>query len=345
MRCLTLADALRVRGAQSIFLSRNHDGHLHQLVIDRGYPLLNLGPADHTFLANNPDPYGKWLGVQPERDANETKSRLVGLDVNWLIVDHYSLDAAWERSLRPICDQIMALDDLANRNHDVEVLLDQNLGKTESDYQTYVPIECKLMLGSQYALLRPEFSELRTKSLARRKHSYLSKVLITMGGIDLDNLTGAVLDALKGWKLSNTLQIEVVMGQNSPWRDHVIEQARHLPFSTRIHVNPQDMANLMEDADLVIGAAGSTSWECCCLGLPALQLILAENQRPIATALSQAGASLLLERQQLELSIRDYMDQFIKSPERLFEMSCLAAGMVDGLGADRVVDYLVGGND
>lgn len=338
MRCLTLADSLRTRGVKSVFLCRDHVGHMHQVVQDRGYPLLSLGGISTTSPAE--DTYAQWLGVESERDADDTRSRLTDLAVDWLIIDHYGLDAAWEHSLRSTCGRIMAVDDLANRDHNVDVLLDQNLGKTEAEYSARVPTSCRLLLGPSYALIRPEFAALRAKGLSCRGQGRLRRILITMGGVDLHNATGSVLEALNAWAPSTNLEVKVVMGANAPWRDQVIQQARHLPFPTEVLVNVQGMGDLMCDADLAIGAAGSTAWERCCLGLPTLQLVLADNQRPIANALSLAGAAHLLERNNLSMSLGKVLDQLLQDPAHLFGMSSAAAKLVDGMGSERVARYL-----
>lgn len=344
MRCLTLADALHVRGADVVFLSREHVGHLHQVVEARGYPLLSLGTVDSMQGRESAAGYAHWLGVDLRRDADDTLARLAGLSVDWLVVDHYGLDARWEHAVRPVCGRIMAVDDLANRDHVVDALLDQNFGKTAVDYADRVPASCALMMGSGYALLRPEFAALRAESLSRRSQGQVRRLLITMGGVDLDNATGAVLEALQVWGPPADLEVTVVMGPCAPWRDKVIQQARCLPFSTEVLVNVQYMGKLMRDADLAIGAAGSTSWERCCLGLPTLQLVLAENQRPIANALSQAGAAYLLERAGLETGLRQAMLQLTQNPARLIRMSTDAAQLVDGKGAERVAQYIMEGH-
>lgn len=338
MRCLSLAGALRLRGVQSIFLCRDHIGNLHQVIQDQGYPLLRLGGV--RTLPQPDTSYTQWLGIDSHCDANDTRDHLDGHSVDCLIVDHYGLDVTWEQSLQSTCGRIIAIDDLANREHAVETLLDQNLGKATSDYSALVPPSCKLLLGPSYALLRPEFAALRVKSLARRGHGHLRKILITMGGVDLQNATGEVLDALHAWGPSVNLSVTVVMGHCAPWRDRVIEQTRHLPFNTEVLVNVQGMSNLMCNADLVIGAAGSTAWELCCLGLPTIQLVLAENQRPIAKALNQVGAALVIERTDLAANLISKMEQLMQDPEQLVSMSNAASMLVDGLGSDRVALYL-----
>jgi UDP-2,4-diacetamido-2,4,6-trideoxy-beta-L-altropyranose hydrolase len=338
-----LADALRAKGADCVFLSRDHFGHLHRIVEARGYDLLSLGAVDPVTNNVGTTEYADWLGVDVQRDADESSALINSLKVDWMIVDHYALDCRWEQTLSSKCGRIMAIDDLANRDHAVDALLDQNLGKTPVDYEARTPPSCRLMLGPHYALLRPEFATLRAASLSRRKEGQFRNLLVTMGGVDQENTTGVVLEALNDWAPSLNFEVTVVLGPSAPWCDKVIQQAQRLSFPTKVLVNVQNIANLMYSADLAIGAAGSTSWERCCLGLPALQMVLADNQRSIATALSQEGAALLLERVELSGSLNKAINQFVGDRELLCHMSAAAAKLVDGRGAERVAQFLMEG--
>lgn len=345
VRCLALADALRKRGANCIFLSRNHSGHLHQLVKACGYPLISFGESGRAFRQTAESNYESWLGVDFQKDAKDTRAKVRKLSLDWLVVDHYGLDARWEDSLRPYCERILAIDDLANRNHNVDVLLDQNLGKTAADYKGKVPTSCTLMMGPRYALLRPEFAKLRAQSLSNRNQSRLKKILVTMGGVDLGDATSRVLEGLRSWVPSTEFEVTVVLGPTAPWRDQVRERAQHLPFPTKLFVNASHMAKLMCNSDIAIGAAGSASWERCCLGLPTLQLVLAENQRPIAEALREAGAALQLESDTLSESLHRTMSQLNQDPELLIRMSRSAGQVTDGEGAERVARFITEGAD
>ncbi len=343
MRCLTLADALRNRGADCQFLSRSHAGHLHREVEARGYPVINLGETAPSSAAPAHLDYQRWLGVDWTVDAFDARKAIEGLAIDWLVVDHYGLDCRWEQALKLSCRKLMAIDDLANRDHHVDALLDQNLGKTAKDYEDRVPDASVLMIGPMFSLLRPDFKALRYKSLAERGPRSPKRILVTMGGVDMDNATGRVLAALATCSTSRDLSVTVVMGPHAPWRAQVTEQASGLPFPTRVLVNFSDMAHLMGESDLAIGAAGSTSWERCCLGLPTLQVVLAENQRPIAQALDLAGAALELDIQDLDAALHQAMTLLVLTPKKLLSMSEAAAGVTDGLGADRVAQFMVDG--
>ncbi len=347
MRCLTLARALRDRGVECHFVSREHPGNLIELVRRHGFRTTAL-PLLADPLASKPGnhdrfDYRAWLGTEWETDAQQTISALNLPTVDCLVVDHYALGSDWEQQLRPISRFIMAIDDLANRNHVTDVLLDQNLGKTRVDYETLAPKTCKLMIGPQYALLRPEFQDFRAVSLSRRQQGRRSNLLITMGGMDQKNVTGSVLNALNQWRPSLDFKVTVVLGGASPWRDEVTNQAEKMSFDTKVLLDVKNMAELMYQSDIAIGAAGSTSWERCCLGLPTLQIVLAENQRAIAHALSQAGAAKSLDRSKIETSLAMQLYQMTQDPLLLLSMSNAGAETVDGKGTSRVAGYIIEG--
>lgn len=344
MRCLTLADALTNQGAQCHFISREHPGHLLGLIRQRGFAVTALPAVIPPLSANTQNGsyrpiepvHAPWLGCDWQTDADQTRAILAKLQPDWLVVDHYALDQRWETALRPNFQQLMVIDDLADRPHQCDLLLDQNLGRQPQDYVGLVPAHCQVLTGPQYALLRPEFAALRAYSLQRRQQSVLKRVLITMGGVDQLNATGQVLQALKGCTLPQDCRISVVMGLQAPWLKQVRMQAQDMPWPSEVLVNISDMARRMADSDLAIGAAGSTSWERCCLGLPTLMLVLADNQRLGAQALQEKQAALLIE---------DVSDTAIQLPlafnvsashHRLQQMSTAAAAITDGRGIEKV---------
>ncbi|TDR57253.1 UDP-2,4-diacetamido-2,4,6-trideoxy-beta-L-altropyranose hydrolase [Halomonas ventosae] len=299
MRCLTLAEALTAQDAACHFLCREHVGHLCDAIEARGFTVHRLPRMSQGGSATDTDDasldHAHWLGTTWEQDAEACGRLMAQLAPDWLVVDHYALDSRWESTVLPKQTRLLVIDDLADRPHRADLLLDQNLGRAAEDYAGLLPAECRVMAGPRFALLRPEFEALRERSLARRRRQPgLKRLLITLGGVDKDNATGQVLDTLKACDLPDDLGITVVMGATAPWLDDVEASASRLPWTTEVVVNISDMARRMAEADLAIGAAGSTSWERCCLGLPTLMLVLAENQRAIARALDKAGAARCL---------------------------------------------------
>lgn len=351
MRCLTLADALKAKGAECQFICREHTGNLIEHIRNKGYNVHALPHTSHAeaslpankegHLASMHLAHAHWLGTTQEQDAGECSAMLNELQPDWLILDHYALDASWEVALKPYYRKLMVIDDLADRRHQCDLLLDQTFGRHPQDYEPWVPSNCNLLCGSQYALLRPEFSALRVYSLERRQNPQLEHLLITMGGVDKDNATGQVLEALRHCALPADCRITVVMGSSAPWLTEVRQQAKQLPWPTEVRVNVCDMAQLMADSDLAIGAAGATSWERCCLGLPTMMLVLAENQQQIARGLERAGAALVLKslQQIIEWLPQVLMCMMLSSARRV-AMSHAASRIVDGSGMATVISHL-----
>lgn len=355
MRCLTLADALKAQGADCDFISRTHPGNLLELIRQRGFgctALPNTSPSPAPW-ADIGIPGGQveapvhapWLGCDWQTDAQQTGAILENLKPDWLVVDHYALDEQWEAALQGHYRKLMVIDDLADRPHRCDVLLDNNLGRALQDYAHLVPDQCRVLAGPQYALLRPEFSALRPYSLQRRRQPALRRLLVTMGGVDQPNATGQVLEVLKGCSLPEDCRISVVMGLHAPWLKEVQALAQEMPWPTEVLVNISDMAQCMAEADLSIGAAGSTSWERCCLGLPTLMVVLADNQWAGARALAAAQAARLIgEVRDIEEGLK-FAVEAITRPDRMTQMSAAASTLADGSGTEKVLRILRGLND
>lgn len=340
MRCLTLADALRARGASCQFICREHLGHRMDLIEARGYPVQMLRAS--ASLADEVDSHApshaSWLGCGWREDAKQTIAALGEARPEWLVVDHYALDSRWERELRPHTQDIMVIDDLADRKHDADLLLDQNLGRADIDYAGLLPSQCTLLIGPGNALIRPQFAQLRAYSLARRRESALKHLMISMGGVDADDATGKVLKALQDAALPEGLRITVVMGGQAPWLESVRELASIARWPCDVRVDVTEMAQLMADSDLAIGAAGGTSWERCCLGLPALIVVLADNQRAGAYALAKTGAAHLLgDATDIAASIPLVFASLLNG-DFMERMSLAAGNVCNGLGVERVLE-------
>ena len=345
MRCLTLADALCERGTHCFFFSRPHEGHLLELIAQRGhqaFALPELQVGSKPCLSGTVNSH--WLGTDWATDVQHTQHAISahtgGEFVDWLIVDHYALDARWENAFRLRARRVMVIDDLADRPHICDLLIDQNLGRKPEDYDDLLTTDTTILLGPQYALIRPEFAALRPQSLARRENNpQLRRLLITMGGVDRDNATVKVLNALQSCTLPTELLITVVMGSQAPWLAQVQAQAAQMPWYTEVLVGVGNMAELMAESDLAIGAAGSTSWERCCLGLPTIQIVLAQNQELIAHSLSEAGAALMLSSQEITQTLREIINATTE-PNRLRTLAQISSAVTLGQGAKLVSGYM-----
>lgn len=338
MRCLTLARALREEGASCRFITRAHPGHLADRIAAEGFEVTLL-PAPQGPAPEGPPAHASWAGVDWAQDAEETRAALGADAPDWLVLDHYAFDARWQRAVRPAGTKLMVIDDLADRPHACDLLLDQNLGHDASDYAGLVPDHCTRLIGPKYALLRPEFAEARAEALAVREGRGLRRLLISMGGVDVVDATSAVLDALRTDPLPVDLEISVVMGARAPGLDQVRARARVMPRPTEVVVDVDNMAERMVLADLAIGAGGATTWERCCLGLPSIIVETADNQSGITRAMVAAGAALspgTLRAGDSGSRVSTVVAEAAE-PAQLSTLSQNAAAICDGDGVGRVM--------
>ena len=284
MRCLTLATELKRQGAQIRFVSRDLPYYLRDMLAAKGMEFVALG-SDATASTIGELAHAHWLGASQEQDAQATVQALSDLLWDWLVVDHYALDACWESALRGTAQYIMVIDDIADRQHDCDVLLDQNFyADMETRYNGKVPAHCQLLLGPRYALLRDEFHKMRKQ--VKLRTGPVKRIMVFFGGVDVDNYTGIAIKALAELALKD-IQVNVVIGAQHPSCTEI--EAACAANGYVCHVQNSHMAELMAAADLAIGAGGSATWERCCLGLPTLAICTADNQKKQISDAAEAG--------------------------------------------------------
>ncbi|WP_165774474.1 UDP-2,4-diacetamido-2,4,6-trideoxy-beta-L-altropyranose hydrolase [Herbaspirillum robiniae] len=346
VRSLSLADKLRARGLTPHFVCRMHAGNMVAAIRQQGYGVTELPtiPAFSPLAAETCDfrlAHADWLGSDWKQDADETRSAIQDSKPDLLIVDHYAIDKRWEEQLRPHVRKLMVIDDLADRRHECDFLLDQNWfgDDTLGRYRGMIPDHCITMLGPEYALLKPEYSMLRAQMPPRNGKA--ERILVFMGGSDPTNETGKVLDALAHPDLAH-LHVDIVIGVNHPDPQSVTHQAAARPL-THVHSGLPSLAPLMMHADLMLSAGGSTSWERMCLGLPAIVISIADNQIVTNHAMHAAGyIHFLGECNQISATIiADSIIQCIQQPQQLQQMSQMGQDLVPGSGTQRVCDILL----
>jgi UDP-2,4-diacetamido-2,4,6-trideoxy-beta-L-altropyranose hydrolase len=351
MRCRTLARELQRRGAQVFFLCRRHRGDLIGL-LEQEFPVLAL-PELPLSATQAPEGaplqcrqlYEAWLGCSQEHDAADCLQALALAGIrgaSWLLVDHYGLDAAWETQLLAglagdAAPRLLVIDDLADRAHRADLLLDQNFfgEATDARYAGLVPEQCRQLLGPHYALLGPDYAQLHPLVPPRTE---LRRVLVFFGGVDPANLTGRALEALLAPELA-PLAVDVVLGLQSPHRQAVAELVARRPHTT-LHDPLPSLAGLISRADLAIGAGGATTWERACLGLPSLVVAIADNQLPFAVALDHVGAIQLLG-DAASVTAEQIDQALLTALAGPWPLAC-GHGLTDGWGAARVATALLG---
>jgi UDP-2,4-diacetamido-2,4,6-trideoxy-beta-L-altropyranose hydrolase len=309
MRCLSLAAALRRRGAEVQFFCRSLEGHAFSTIGQAGF---------HCRPVNEDTPI-------PSCD--------------WLVVDHYGLDAKWESAQRANAKRILVIDDLADRPHDCDVLLDQNLNpEGPARYQSLLPPACNQLLGPHYALLHKNF-EIERAGLQARS-GQIRKVLICFGGSDAPDATTRVVDVLA--EAFPHLTLDVVAGPANTHAAQLQERCVWHPLIT-LSVAVNDMAQRMAHADLFVGAGGSMTWERAALALPGVTLTIASNQVLLCAALAERGAGVHLGSiEEFDADqLRTEVGRLLEDKGRIHVMSEKLAALCDGRGARRVSKLMV----
>lgn len=319
MRCLTLAAEFSARGHVVRFLSRSLPGAPLDLITRHGFALCQL-PAI----------------TDPEHDAVLCTAELEKQPAALLIVDSYALDAVWERRVRGHVSCLAAIDDIADRRHDCDVLIDQNLHQDPAArYVGLVAPGTLTLLGPRFALLRPEFARAREVTAPRRGR--IDRIVVFYTGGDDKGETMKALTALAQWRAD--IEVDVVVGAAHPGRAEISAFCSQRGW--HYHCQIDYMARLLAAADLVLGAGGSASWERCAVGAPALVSVMADNQREATAALEAYGAIRSLGWADA-LTSDDYLSALSTlDPAGLSQMSSKAWELADGAGAGRVCDALL----
>ncbi len=366
MRCLTLAEALREKGATVEFICREHPGHLCDLPGERQFMVHRLPLESDAFLPTvGALAHAQWLGCDWTRDAaqcvallqarqeaadlaNEMAAAASGNSVasgpsstlvpDWLIVDHYALDYRWQRVLRSQVKHLMVIDDLADRQHDCDVLLDQNMvPELEKRYKNRVPPDCTCLLGPHFALLQPLYASMHQQQV--KKQDRPQRILAFFGGVDQHDLSGKALEAFLSLG-RDEVQFDLVLPGQYAGRNRVETLAQD-HANVHLYSRLPTLAPLMAQADLALGAGGATTWERLCMGLPTLVVTLAENQRESAEEQQRKGWIKILNHVD-QISV----DSIASALQRVFAEGVAAlvpgdlSGVVDGNGVARVVEAI-----
>jgi UDP-2,4-diacetamido-2,4,6-trideoxy-beta-L-altropyranose hydrolase len=234
----------------------------------------------------------------------------------------------------------LAIDDLADRALSADLVLDSGPARRAQDYDGLVPETARLLLGPQYAPVRPAFAQLREAALARRGGEAVGRVLVSLGLTDVGGVTERVLERVRP-KIGSA-GLDVVLGADAPSLPALSRIARRDDRMV-LHVDSPDMALLVANADIGVGAAGSSAWERCALGLPSLTVVLAENQRPAARALAEREAALVTDSAapDFDAAFDRALMRLMTDPDLRRRLSEASAEVCDGLGAPRVAEALL----
>jgi len=322
MRCLCLADELKLRGYSCTFLAAELSAGIGRRILDRGHEIQFIREA----------PLAPW---SLQDDARTTFSAIRRLAPQWLVVDHYELDADWERAVCHPGTNVLVIEDTPNREHECDLLLDQTPGRLAAHYQALLPARCELLTGSRFALVRREFALARESAMSRRRSASPTRVLASFGGTDPQRLSVRLLsvwpNVVGPWSLHLVVGDSAQLAALQPAAD---------AHRIRVTANISDMAPALSGADLAIGSVGVSALERCAVGLPSIVVPVADNQRETAARLRELEAAVELDTQaildvkRLHSALEFIVDRYQTMVESCFEL-------VDCLGAGRVADAMV----
>ncbi|APD95385.1 UDP-2,4-diacetamido-2,4,6-trideoxy-beta-L-altropyranose hydrolase [Alteromonas mediterranea] len=343
MRCLTLAQALTKQGVKTVFICRDLEGNLINKVIETGFEVKVLPRFTNTvYGTNNPkeaQDYSVWLEVDREVDARETADIVSIEKPDWVVVDHYGIDQKWQQVISKYDSKILVIDDLFNRKHLCDILVDQNYGSQRDKYVELVPASCQILCGPTYTLLRSEFKEHRILALNNRRSDSISTIIVSMGGVDEYNYTERVIDVLNDSRLIGKVkEVIVLLGRNCPHQASIQNAAYSSQFNVKVLIETDNVAQLLSKADLAIGAVGSTTWERFCLGVPSILMVIAANQNDIAKRLAR---DKLIELAACTDDIPNILLELLEDRTRLKLLSERPAEVIDALGADRITEKIL----
>ena len=337
VRSITLAERMRTYGIECFFICRSHLGNLISHIRNKNFEVFVL-PRDENTSYQEVDSYNiERLGCHWQVDAEQTKNILDVVHVDMLIVDHYALDIHWEKSFNDYCCKLIVIDDLANRKHVCDILIDQNLvHDMDKRYQYLVPENCVLLLGPSYALLQPHYEKFRKHSLPKEK---VEKILIYFGGVDSKRLTERSLIAFLRLNYLH-IELHVVISSNNPRKTFVCDLIKGCD-NIYTHFDLPTLAPLMSEVDFSIGAGGTTTWERLCLGLPALVITSAENQVEIARELDKRELIWWMGSDNC-VNVQDICNLLKKiiNDRTVMERSKQCLEIVDGRGVERIMNIL-----
>lgn len=346
-RMLTLARKLESNGHEIVFICRKLRGNLINF-IKESFNVISLPEPEGEDTHNIHCAHGNWLEVPYQTEIAQVKnvvfhylSSLPQTKLDWLIIDHYAIDESFQVALKPLSCRILQIDDLADRVHDVDMLLDQNyysLG--ESRYDAYLPSYTKRLCGPKYALLRDEFCESRKHLLKYTQRLSKRKVVLFFGGIDWANETSKALRGLLS--VDSDDHLDVIVGVNNPHKQQLQTLCVENKARVTLHVQVKNMMDFFSDAYLYVGAVGATTWERCLLALPGIVCSVADNQTQLAKDLHEINGHFYLGLN-TELSSQDYAlayKRIISQKKHLLNQSSICGELVDGKGGERVIEHL-----
>ncbi|MEM5529398.1 UDP-2,4-diacetamido-2,4,6-trideoxy-beta-L-altropyranose hydrolase [Gammaproteobacteria bacterium AS21] len=347
MRCITLAKALLKNvDADIIFFCRAYEGNIIDFIRSNGFCVVVMS-AKEVPLQND---YQTWLGASQSVDIKHfiIAANQQGFDkIDLILTDHYGISEEWEEKARSFSRCVAVIDDLANRKHSCDFIIDQNYFKDYGNrYDSLTNIECKKLLGPDYTLLREEFADFKDKLIPFDERFSKKIITIFFGGTDPDNHSEKALKGLLA-KLDDSYNINVILGKSNPNIDRLHKYEKQF-VNVTIYIQVSNMSEHIGQSLLFVGAIGATTWERCICGTPGLVSSIAENQIQAAVDLHEIIAHHYLGKADT-LSDEDYGNaalMLLSNKNLLKQQNITSKGLVSESGSSVVskiiCDFIIG---
>lgn len=342
MRCLTLAKMLKTKGVESKFISRPHDGSNLEHFEEYGFEVLKLPKLKNYTNDEDSDKelsHSTWLGTDWKTDADDTIKSIGNLFPDLLIVDHYAIDERWETKLKSYCNKLMVIDDLANRKHNCDLLLDQTPGRSVDSYNKLLNDSAKTIIGPKYIMLRPEFSRLRFK---KDDEDSTFKIFIAIGSIDTDNIINHILKVIEKMSFDSNVIVYVTLSKYAPHLKFLKNIAIDMRIKVIFLIDEPNIAEYMAESDMAISAGGLMSYELVCLGIPSIIIPLSNIQLRVANQLATIADLRVLNSLPDNPSkiLTKEISSFVRNIKST-QFNINKQNEIDGLGTKRVVDAIM----
>ncbi len=334
IRCLSLAFTLKAKGHECIFICQDLKGNSIKKIKQNGFEVIMLKIKQHEKISH----YRKWLDVNWRIDSHNVIEKLKKHQFDWVIIDHYSLSYEWEKKIKPFTKKIMVIDDFVNRKHYCDLLLNQSYGVKKQQYKNIVPKNCKLLLGSKYALINQNFLKARLKLKSR--NAVVKRALIYFGSGGHTAKYIKIISKIFNESFFPKIFLDVVIDKNIKKSNEIVVSLNKRS-NCCVHSDLPDLSYLMSKADISIGAAGSATWERCCLGIPTILISTALNQKLNLKAMKLTNAAIVLKlNKNLENKIREFFFLLCTNSKIYLKISKKAFSICDGNGIDRIINFL-----
>ncbi len=331
-RCISLATAILSNGGTVAFVTTERaiaavPPTFEHFTLPPTGALRDTAPGD--------PPHSAWLAKGVSDDAADTVAALADWKPDWVITDHYGIDARWHDAVRgALSCNMAAIDDLADRPHGVDLLIDHNWHRDHrSKYEHLLPNHCPILGGPAYAMLGQAYAAAPRYLFSPEVRS----IGVFLGGTDHLDQTSAVLDCIKAAGFSGA--IEIATTSSNPNLSKLQARVRADENLSLLEDAP-DLAAFFARHDLQVGAGGGATWERFCIGAPSLLISFALNHDSVLLPLAEQNVAVVLPFGWSIDDLETAISQLIEDADRRQSLSVRCRELVDGQGGGRIVTAL-----